>query len=154
MAGDLSYKNLEVPHTPETPSSAEGASFERGAESAVEKKVETAPREPVSEPSAIPVAPAPVLKNAQQIREEQIDRILSDGLEDIFLGLSPQKQSEFRTEGEVTVKKINQLMSSTRVKVKEIVALIKKWLAVIPGVNKFFLEQEAKIKADKIITLK
>jgi hypothetical protein len=28
--------------------------------------------------------------------------------------------------------------------------LIREWLLIIPGVNKYFLEQEAKIKTDKI----
>jgi len=28
------------------------------------------------------------------------------------------------------------------------------WLKILPGVNKFFLEQEAKIKTDKILALK
>jgi len=32
--------------------------------------------------------------------------------------------------------------------------LIKKWLLLIPGVNKYFLEQEAKIKADEIVKMK
>jgi hypothetical protein len=45
-------------------------------------------------------------------------------------------------------------MDSAKFKVKAIVDLIKKWLAIIPGVNKFFLEQEAKIKTDQIIALK
>jgi len=28
------------------------------------------------------------------------------------------------------------------------------WLKLIPGVNKFFLEQEAKIKTDEVLKLK
>jgi len=153
MAGEFEYKNLETPSRPEAPTGPEGGAFERGAETEVERKVEAAKREPVAEPASIPATPLPVAKSAQQIREEQIDQILSDGLEDIFLSLSPKKQLEFKNEGEVAVKKINQLMNSARVKVKSIVEVIKKWLAVIPGVNKFFLEQEAKIKADRIINL-
>jgi hypothetical protein len=35
--------------------------------------------------------------------------------------------------------------------VKKILALIRDWLKLIPGVNRFFLEQEAKIKTDKIL---
>ena len=30
-------------------------------------------------------------------------------------------------------------------------SLIREWLKVIPGINKFFLEQTVKIKTDKII---
>ena len=64
------------------------------------------------------------------------------------------KQREFKGEGEKTAAKINQLMSKTKVNVKKIINLIKKWLSIIPGINSFFLEQEAKIKADEIFKIK
>jgi hypothetical protein len=37
------------------------------------------------------------------------------------------------------------------VSTKKIFVLIRAWLKIIPGVNRFFLEQEAKIKTDKIL---
>jgi len=154
MPEDLSLNKIEIPQAPETPSSPDSGAFEYGVENDTERQAENVKREVVSEPVNIPATPLPAVKSPQQIREAQIDQILSNGLEDIFLSLSPQKQLEFQTEGEVTVKKINQLMDSAKFKVKAIVDLIKKWLAIIPGVNKFFLEQEAKIKTDQIIALK
>jgi hypothetical protein len=33
------------------------------------------------------------------------------------------------------------------------VEIIRNWLKLIPRVNKYFLEQESKIKTDRIITL-
>lgn len=87
-------------------------------------------------------------------REEAIDAILADGLSDVFLKMNPAKQQEFKKEGEETVKKISQLLSETKVKVAKIIDLVKKWLRVIPGVNKFFVEQEAKLKTDRIIKMK
>ena len=45
-------------------------------------------------------------------------------------------------------------MQQTKIQVKKIFILIISWLKIIPGVNKFFLEQEAKIKADRILDLK
>ena len=45
-------------------------------------------------------------------------------------------------------------MKSTKVKVKKILKLILEWLRILPGINRFFLEQEAKIKTDRIIQLK
>lgn len=87
-------------------------------------------------------------------REEAIDSILADGLNDVFLKMDPKKQQEFKKEGEETTKKIAQLLSETKIRVVKIVELIKKWLKIIPGVNKFFIEQEAKLKADKIIKMK
>ncbi|HZJ41757.1 MAG TPA: hypothetical protein VFD51_01950 [Patescibacteria group bacterium] len=56
--------------------------------------------------------------------------------------------------GEDTTAKINLLLNKTKIKVDKIISLIKKWLKIIPGINHFFLEQEAKIKADKIINIK
>ena len=127
---NMAERQFEVVSTKEM----EAKSLERAGETVV--------------PVAIPV------KSAQQIREEQIDQILADGLEGAFLSLPPDKQATFKAEGEITAKKINSLLSQTKVKLRQIVSLIRRWLSLIPGVNKFFLEQEAKIKADKIIKLK
>lgn len=87
-------------------------------------------------------------------RAQEIDDILAKGLNDIFLSLPADKQEEFRKKGEETRDKINQLLDKAKVNIGKIVVLIKKWLSLIPSVNRYFLEQEAKIKADKIIKLK
>jgi len=52
------------------------------------------------------------------------------------------------------MKKINTLLDKAKINLGKIASLIRKWLSIIPGVNKFFLEQEAKIKADEIMKLK
>ena len=89
-----------------------------------------------------------------QARVKAIDDILSAGLHEIYLNMNPAKQKEFKQVGEETVVKIAGLLEKAKVKVDKIIDLIRKWLKIIPGVNKFFLEQEAKIKADRIIKLK
>jgi len=68
--------------------------------------------------------------------------------------MNASEQKAFKLKGEETVTKINELLSHTKVKVNKIIALIRDWLKLIPGINKFFLEQETKIKADKIIKIK
>ena len=87
-----------------------------------------------------------------------IEEILEDGLAEAFNQLSPAKQQEFKTKGEETTKNITELLNSSKEKIsqlsKKIYNLIINWLKVIPGANKFFLEQEAKIKTDKILALK
>jgi hypothetical protein len=80
--------------------------------------------------------------------------ILSDGLNDVFLSMTPKQQKKFQEEGIKTVNKINKLLSQTKIKMKRIIDLIRRWLKNIPKVNKYFLEQEAKIKTDKILNLK
>jgi hypothetical protein len=82
---------------------------------------------------------------------EAIDDILEEGLEDIYLNMSKEKQVEFRAKGEEATKEIISLLGQTKVKVKKIVQVIIEWLKVISGVNKFFIKQTAKIKTDKIL---
>jgi hypothetical protein len=79
---------------------------------------------------------------------------LAKDMGDIYLNMSPAKQQEFKREGEKTAREINSLLQKTKVTIKKIISLIKKWLSIIPRVNKFFLEQESKIKADEIMKLK
>ena len=87
-------------------------------------------------------------------REKQIERIMEAGLADIYLKMPANKQQEFKLVGEQTARKINDLLNKIKTKTKDIINLIRKWLLIIPGINKFFLEQEAKIRADEIIRLK
>jgi len=91
--------------------------------------------------------------SSQKERIKQIDKILSEDMSDIFLNLPKDKQKEFKEVGEKTVLKINQLLEKTKIKVGQIIVLIKNWLGIIPNANKYYLEQEAKIKTDKIIKL-
>lgn len=100
------------------------------------------------------IGPVGAVSAPQAKQQKQIENVLSSGLEEVYLNLSPAKRQEFRKTGEETAKKINQLMSHAKVKIGDIVKLIKKWLALIPGVNKYFLEQEAKIKADEIMKMR
>lgn len=84
-------------------------------------------------------------------REKVIEKILEKDLDELYLAMSPEKKEEFKVVGEETAREINNLLKKTKVKVKKIIDLIRKWLLIIPGVNKFFVEQEAKIKTDEII---
>jgi len=90
----------------------------------------------------------------QKKRAEAIDSILAEGLNDVFLKMNAAQQKAFKKKGEETVAKINELLNHTKVKINKIIKLIRDWLKMIPGINKFFLEQETKIKADKIMRVK
>lgn len=134
-------KNLQLKSRFELPwFKAERSGLEQG----VEKK------NPTQSSSVVPLS-VPAWHSQ---RATAIDTILSEGLNEIFLNMKPVEQKAFIKKGEETVTKINELLSKTKVKMSRIIALIKDWLKMIPGVNKFFLEQEAKIKADKILKLK
>lgn len=90
----------------------------------------------------------PVQKGDKQIK---IEKILEQDLADIYSKMTPIEQQEFKKKGEETTTSIIQILNKPKFKIKNIVILIKNWLQIIPGVNKFFLEQTAKIKADKIV---
>lgn len=96
------------------------------------------------------------VNTASQARQQQkqVEKILESGLEEIYSELSNDKKKEFKIVGEQTAAKINLLLNKTKIKIKDIINLIKKWLLLIPGISKYFLEQEAKIKADDIIKIK
>ena len=93
----------------------------------------------------------PIVKDEMTLR---IEKVMEAGLEDAFKALTPLQKQEFKIKGEQTAWKIRQLLKKTKVKIKEIFKLLLEWLKILPGVNKFFLEQEAKIKADLIVALK
>jgi hypothetical protein len=129
----------------------------------VEEKAEKAPFAPEKSQeilkagetvSAATRAVTPVTLSYQEQRAQAIDLILSEGLNEVFLKMNAAQQQEFKKRGEETVKKINTLLDKTKIKAGKIIDLIRAWLKLIPGINRFFLEQEAKIKADKIIKVK
>ncbi|PIT94125.1 hypothetical protein COU00_00405 [Candidatus Falkowbacteria bacterium CG10_big_fil_rev_8_21_14_0_10_43_11] len=99
-------------------------------------------------PADLPPLPAP------GISLKDIERVLSEDLEEIYFQLPPDKQQEFKKRGEDTARKIKELLAQTKIKAKKIAALIFAWLKIIPGVNKFFLEKESKIKTDEVLKLK
>ena len=135
-------------------------SVEQGVESSnIEKQVEAAAYKAAEVVNYAPAQksitqPVVALKTAEQIRSEKIDQILSEGLSDVFMDLDSSTQIKFKVEGERTTRKINELLSGAKIKAKKIVDLIMIWLGIIPGLNRFFLEQEAKIKTDKILKMK
>lgn len=92
-----------------------------------------------------------------QVRDEltiKIENLMEEGLKDAFVELSTIQKQQFKIKGEQTAFEIRNLLKATHIKVKKIFQLILEWLKILPGINRFFLEQEAKIKADKIIALK
>lgn len=96
---------------------------------------------------------APVADDSYR-KYKQIESVLEEDLGEIYNNLTPAEQKAFKIKGEETTRTIFQLVyQKTKIKVKKIVKLIRNWLKTVPGINKFFLEQEAKIKADKIVAL-
>lgn len=83
----------------------------------------------------------------------KIEKILEEDLESFYFSMPPEKQLAFKEKGEETASKIEKMVEAGKVIARSILKLIRAWLKIIPGVNKFFLEQEAKIKTDKLVAM-
>lgn len=91
--------------------------------------------------------------NDSAIIHKNIENVLSEGMENVYLSLDAGTQRIFKIKGEEISAKITTLILQAKVKVKEITELILEWLRIIPKVNKHYLEQEAKIKTEKILNI-
>jgi hypothetical protein len=104
----------------------------------------------------VPTSPTPppalVIPTKSQLQRE-VEDVLAEDLLDVYASMTPEEQEKFKSQGEQTASKIAQMLENVRVQSQRVLSLIKDWLKIIPGVNRFFLEQEAKIKTDKILAL-
>lgn len=85
---------------------------------------------------------------------KEIEMILEEGLSDAYTALPRLEKEVFKLKGEETARAIRDLFRNTKVAVKKVFLLILEWLSLLPGINRFFLEQEAKIKTDRLMALK
>lgn len=156
-------KKVEDPQSQEAPSQLEQIK-ELPGQFEIEKKPEIAVPEAVPSPLKVeekkeevvvyPIPTPPPSEPAKSPVLEKIENVLQEDLEDIYFQMPLEKQVAFKEEGEVTASKIAVLLGSVKVQVKKILSLIVEWLRIIPHVNKYFLEQEAKIKTDKLLEMK
>ncbi|MFA6485845.1 MAG: hypothetical protein WCT40_00565 [Candidatus Magasanikbacteria bacterium] len=98
--------------------------------------------------------PSAIMPKMRDEVTAKIEKLMSEDLLESYEKLSPVAKQEFKLKGEETADKIRELLEATNIKVRKIFRLIYEWLKMLPGINKFFLEQEAKIKTDKILLLK
>lgn len=104
--------------------------------------------------SAEPIVSAPLVSQSDlSPLEKQVESVLEEGLNELYLSLPSAEQMEFKKGGEQAARQISRILTKVRVSVRQIIKIIRRWLSIIPGVNKYFLEQTAKIKAEKIIKL-
>jgi hypothetical protein len=107
---------------------------------------------------AVPVQPVtPVVATSAtdaQAYVQRVESILSDGLAETYQGLDPATQIQFRRVGEETATTVARMLQQTKVQVQKVVQLILVWLKIIPHANPYFLEQEAKIKADALLAMR
>lgn len=81
----------------------------------------------------------------------EIENIMADGLGTAYQAMTPAQQEKFKKRGEEVAKAIDLLTSHLKLTARKVLHLIRSWLKLIPGINKYFLEQEAKLKTDDIM---
>lgn len=140
-----------TPATPETVPKPEVAP-ETQAEIAPEPSEQASEAQPIAETELAegPGAPLPPPAPKDPIVIE-IEELLAEDLADIYLNLPDAKKAAFKQKGEEVALAIGKMIQSGKIKVKKILDLIRDWLKIIPGINKYFLEQESKIKTDNIM---
>ena len=98
-------------------------------------------------PATVPT-PAVIQKDEVVI---EVERILEDGLGEMYASLPESARPLFRKKGEEAATEISIMVKGLKIEFHRALELIRNWLMTIPKVNKFFLEQEAKIKVDLLI---
>lgn len=101
-----------------------------------------------------PQAKQVIIPHVKDALTNQIEKIMESGLVDAFKEMTPIQQQEFKVKGEQVAMQVKELLSKSKVKVKKIYELLVSWLQIIPGISRFFIQQEAKIKADKLLALR
>ncbi len=146
---------IHVPEAPRLIPETQSGYSEHGAErSAVttERPPEIQPVDLVVPPN---LTPAPVAIHAPiDPLVKSIEGAMADGLEGAYESMDATTQLHFKQVGEETALSIEQLLQQSTIQVKKIVMLILRWLRIIPQVNPYYLEQQAKIKTDAIVALK
>jgi hypothetical protein len=127
---------------------AEGREPETAAAEQARSRAERAKAE--SQPS-VPGGTSGVMAGDPETME--VEKILEDGLDEFYASLPEDVKPVFKRRGEEAAIEIGSMVRSLRANAKRLISIITGWLKTIPGVNRYFLEQEAKIKADRIMAL-
>ncbi len=90
---------------------------------------------------------------ADPVIMQKVEHALEDGIGPIFVKLRPEEQDMIKAEGERTAFQIAELIASAKATAVRIFKLIVRWLSLIPGISKWFIQQEAKIKTDQMMKI-
>lgn len=141
----------------EAPLQAERAALEQSAEQKdtflEQSHVQTPEVPSVQTEGALP-APEVIVETAppDEVMTE-VEKILEDGLGNFVETMPKDAQERFLAKGREVSTSIATMVRSFKVELRSVMHLVREWLMTIPGINRYFLEQEAKIKTDRIIKL-
>ena len=121
-----------------------------------EKLSQTQPEERAEEKSPLSGGIFP-LQEGKEVKKAEISKeiedILIQDLAPFYKVLPSRKKELFDRKKEQTIAAIEKVLSSTKIIAQKILNLVKGLLKMLPGLNRFFLEKESKIKTDKILSL-
>lgn len=127
-------------------------------ESSVERETSAVPRQNDAPTHAVASAQQTAQRALSQVAIDprarmlkDVEGILSDGLGDVYKALPKDRQLIFRQKGEEIANKITDMIIYGKARAKEVWKLVMEWLGSLPGINKYFLEQEMKIKTDRVM---
>lgn len=98
-----------------------------------------------------PQAAGGALPPQKSINQQKIEKVMEENLEEIYFNMDEAHRTLFKVEGDRAAREIDKIVNAGKSVAVKVLEVLKRWLRLIPGVNKFFIEQEAKIKTDKIL---
>lgn len=138
--------------TPEVASSPE-QSREVAPEQQVESSQEERVQDQVVQAAPVAAVPAGPVAPPKDPQLKQIEDVLAEGLSELYQSLPPNVQPTFKAKGEEVARQINAWAREAKLVAKNVLGLIREWLGLAPRLNKHYLEQESKIKTDRIMQL-
>ncbi len=139
---------IEKPKEAEIPKEAQEALAQAEAPKNISEQ--SAPATPPPTP-AVPAQP--IIAVPKSPLRKDIEQTLSENINTFYTNMDAATKTAFKAKAVETAGKIEIMLASGKINVKKVIAWIREWLQMIPGVNKLFLEQESKIKADEIARL-
>lgn len=115
-------------------------------------RVAAAEQAPAPKASAAAAKPDAVPADKDKYRVK-VERILEENLWDMYFALPAGSREKFKAEGEQAAATLRAAIETKKVKPRIVLHAVNKWLRTIPKVNPYFLEQEAKIKTDQVMSL-
>jgi hypothetical protein len=107
-------------------------------------------------PGGSAVVPSSDVSSAVASRDPlliEVENELEAGLWDAYREMPPALRLRFKAEGERVAQAVREGFATGRITAQRIIEMITEWLKMIPKVNKWFLRQEAKIKADALMRI-
>ncbi len=145
LAPQVALSPVEQPHFNEAKLESEAVQVQAPAVVVAAEPVTDAQLAATPAPPAIVAPVDEVVSKVQQILEE--------GLDEAIVAMPEAAKLRFLQKGKEIGTIVADMVRRYKVEVKRVFTLLKDWLTTIPGVSRFFLEKEAKIKTDRILEL-